>query len=195
MSSPEPRIQPPESVRRDVALFERIRARDTSAIAELYDRHSRMVYGLALRILRNRTDAEDVAQEVFLLVWNRVGTYEATLGSPAAWLAGVARNRAIDRLRANASRARTLDAASGGPGASDDPETRASLSEQQRAVLAALDAIPPEQRDLIEEAYYLGYTQSELAERHRLPLGTVKTRIRTGLQALRQQLAQIGVEQ
>lgn len=188
-------IQSPEGVRADVTLIERIVARDASAVGELYDRHSRLLYGLILRILRNRNEAEDVLQEVFVLVWRRVETYNAALGTPAAWLVRIARNRAIDGLRANAARVRAVESVSLEIPSSENPETTASLGEQQRAVTRALDAIPREQRDLIEEAYYFGFTQSELAERHKLPLGTVKTRIRTGLLSLREQLSQTSVHQ
>ena len=188
-------IQNPESIRLDVLLIDRIAARDAGAVGELYDRHSRLLYGLILRVLRDRSEAEEVLQEVFVLVWNRVSTYNAALGSPAGWLVGIARNRAIDRLRANTARLRAVESAPFEVHSNDDPERSASLGEQQRAVLRALDAIPSEQRQLIEEAYYLGFTHSELAERHKLPLGTVKTRIRSGLLTLREQLSQIPVEQ
>jgi RNA polymerase sigma-70 factor (ECF subfamily) len=187
-------ILPPAS-HPDFALLERIAARDAAAVGELYDRHSRLLYGLILRILRDRGEAEEILQEVFVLVWNRVATYNPGLGPPAAWLVGIARNRAIDRLRANSARRRAIESVRVDVESNESPETDASLGEEQRAIRQALDAIPPEQRNLIEEAYFLGFTHSELAERHKLPLGTVKTRIRTGLLALRGQLSQIGVEQ
>jgi RNA polymerase sigma-70 factor (ECF subfamily) len=179
----------------DFALLERIAGRDAGAVGELYDRHSRLLYGLILRIVRDRSEAEEILQEVFVLVWNRVATYNPGLGPPAAWLVGIARNRAIDRLRANSARRRAIESARIDVESNENPETDALVSEQQRAIRQALETIPREQRDLIEEAYFLGFTHSELAERHKLPLGTVKTRIRTGLLALRGQLAQIGVEQ
>jgi RNA polymerase sigma-70 factor, ECF subfamily len=188
-------IQSPEDSRVDITLIERIVARDASAVGELYDRQSRLLYGLILRILRDRSEAEEVLQEVFLLVWNRAETYDVAAGSPAAWFVRIARNRAIDRLRANTARVRAVESLPFELQSSENPETSASLGEQQRAVARALDAIPREQRDLIEEAYYLGLTQSELAERHKLPLGTVKTRIRTGLLTLRQQLSQVSIRQ
>jgi RNA polymerase sigma-70 factor (ECF subfamily) len=117
-----------------------------------------------------------------------------TLGPPAAWLVRIARNRAIDRLRANSVRLRAVESAPDPP-AAESPETRASLSQQQLAVARALDALPRDQRELIEQAYFLGLTQSELADRFKLPLGTVKTRIRTGMMALRQQLSEMFIEQ
>ena len=188
-------MQGPEGTHADVALLRRIAAHDAAAVGELYDRHSRLLYGLILRILRDCGEAEEVLQEVFVAAWNRGASYNAALGTPAAWLVGIARNRAIDRLRANAVRRRAIEKAPLETEPGDSPERNASLGEQQRAVIRALEAIPPAQRCLIGEAYYFGFTQSELAERHKLPLGTVKTRIRSGLMALRQHLSEIGVEQ
>jgi len=175
-------------VRADIALIERIVAREADAVGELYDRHNRLLFGLILRILRDRSESEEVLQEVFVLVWTRAETYNVALGSPAAWLVRIARNRAIDRLRANAVRLRAVESA---PAAAnvDNPEAQAAASEQQRVVASALESLPSDQRTLIEEAYFLGMTQSELADKFKLPLGTVKTRIRAGMQALRQQLS------
>ena len=167
-------------------------ARDAGAIGELYDRHSRLLFGLILRIVKDRGEAEEVLQEVFVQVWTRADTYNVSLGVPAAWLVRIARNRAIDRLRANNVRARTAEATPPPPPV-ESPETRAAMTEQQRAIARALDTLPPEQRQLIEDAYFLGLTQSELAERFRLPLGTVKTRIRTGMLTLRRELQQVMV--
>ena len=181
---------PPEDPRADIALLNRVIARDASAIGELYDRHSRLLFGLILRILRDRSEAEEVLQEVFVQIWTRADTYQVELGVPAAWMVRVARNRAIDRLRANAVRIRTAEATPLPPPV-ESPETRAALSEQQRAIARALDTLPPEQRQLIECAYFQGLTQSELAERFGLPLGTVKTRVRTGLMTLKRELQQV----
>ncbi len=177
----------------DIALLERIVARDARAVGELYDRHHRLLFGLALRILKDRAEAEEVLQEAFVQVWTRADTYVTALGSPAGWLVRIVRNRAIDRLRANATRARALESAPR-PAPLDSPELSAVQREQQQAVARALDALPAEQRDLIEHAYFMGLTQSELASRFQLPLGTVKTRIRTGMMALRQQLPQTLIE-
>lgn len=184
-----------EDAAADIALLDRIVRRDASAVGELYDRYNRLLFGLILRILKDRGDAEEVLQEVFVQVWTRAETYNVALGSPAAWLVRIARNRAIDRLRANSVRTRAVEAAPP-PAAAPSPEARATVSERQRAVRFALDALPPEQRELIEQAYYRGLTQSELAEQFGLPLGTVKTRIRTGMLTLRRGLQQwmVGVE-
>jgi RNA polymerase sigma-70 factor, ECF subfamily len=179
----------PEDVRDDISLIERIVARDERAVADLYDRHSRLLFGLILRIIRDRSEAEEVLQEVFVQLWNKADTYNVALGSPAAWLVRVARNRAIDRLRANTVRIRAVESVPG-PAAVESPEAAAAATEQQRAIGRALETLPLEQRVLIEQAYFLGLTQSELADRFKLPLGTVKTRIRTGMIALRQHLSQ-----
>jgi RNA polymerase sigma-70 factor (ECF subfamily) len=183
-------MQSSDETRTDITLLDRIIARDERAVAELYDAHSRLLYGLVMRILRDRSEAEEVLQEVFVQVWTRAETYNVALGSPAAWLVRIARNRAIDRLRANAVRLRAVELAPVAD-AVETPEARAAVTEQQRAVARALDTLPPDQRVLIEQAYFMGLTQSELAERFKLPLGTVKTRIRTGMIALRRHLSQL----
>jgi RNA polymerase sigma-70 factor, ECF subfamily len=176
-----------DEVRSDVALLDRVIARDPNALGELYDTHNRLLFGLIFRILNNRDEAEEVLQEVFVQAWTRASTYHAALGSPAGWLVGIARNRAIDRLRANAVRVRTFEAAPARP-STEAPETRPAVDEQQLDVQRALDALPSEQRDLIKQAYFLGFTHTELADRFSLPLGTVKTRIRSGMQAMRGRL-------
>lgn len=178
-----------DDVRVDRVLLERIAARDASAIASLYDRQSRLLYSLIHRILQDRSEAEEVLQEVFLVAWTRIDTYNPDLGSPLAWLVRIARNRAIDRMRSNQARMRAVE---GLPAANvvDSPEKAALVSERRRAVVQALTALPSDQRQLIETAYFTGLSQSELASRFELPLGTVKTRIRTGLRTLRQALGE-----
>jgi RNA polymerase sigma-70 factor (ECF subfamily) len=182
----------PDDPRVDIALIQRLVARDGTAVGELYDRHSRLLYGLILRIVRDRSEAEEILQEVFVQVWTRADTYDVGIGPPIAWFVRIARNRAIDRLRANNVRLRTVEATPLPPPV-ESPEARAAVSEQQSAVARALEALPPEQRRLIEDAYFLGLTQSELAERFGLPLGTVKTRVRTGMMTLRRELQHIMV--
>jgi RNA polymerase sigma-70 factor, ECF subfamily len=185
-------MQSPDDIRDDVRLLERVTARDAEAVGELYDRHSKLLYGLILRIVRNASEAEEVLQDVFLQVWKRAETFNASLGSPVAWLVRIARNRAIDRLRASRANMRTLEAPP--PPVSENPEARAELSEQQRALDRALDALSAEERQLLEHAYFLGLTQSELAERFGLPLGTVKTRMRTAMMTLRRELQPMMVD-
>jgi RNA polymerase sigma-70 factor, ECF subfamily len=178
----------------DVALMARLVARDATAIGELYDRHCRVLYGLILRILKQHGEAEEVLQEVFMSAWTRADSFDATVGAPIAWLLRIARNRALDRLRANAVRVRAVESAPPANREADTPETHTAARQQQAAVRRALDTLPADQRELIEQAYFLGLTQSELAARHGLPLGTVKTRVRTAMSSLREQLAAVDDE-
>jgi RNA polymerase sigma-70 factor (ECF subfamily) len=184
-----------ESDHTDVGLMQRVAARDTAALAELYDRHSRLLFGLILCIVRHRAEAEDILQEAFVRVWTRAKTYDAQMGGPLPWIVRVARNCAIDRLRARRVRS-TVDA-----GAIDGilietvaatdiqtPEASVLRAERGRSLTDALGGLPAEQRQLIEAAFFEGYTHSELAQRFGLPLGTVKTRIRAGMIAMRQRL-------
>lgn len=174
----------------DLQLIERIAARDATAVASLYDRHSRLLYSLIFRILQDRSESEEVLQEVFLIAWTRVETYDRELGSPVGWLVRIARNRAVDRLRANNVRKRAVEEAP--PlGPAEDPEEAAIVAERRLRVKRALDMLPPQQRELIETAYFMGLSNTELAARFRLPLGTVKTRIRAGMKALREALQQL----
>src|SRR5262245_15331427 len=183
----------------DLGLLQRITTRDETALAELYDRHSRLVYTVVTRILGSPSDAEDVLQETFVRVWSRADTYDGLLGSPATWLTRIARNRAIDRLRARRLRANVAiePAVHNGepprsvePATRDTPETLLEGRAVAGAVQMALAALTPPQRTLIEAAFFEGYTHSELATRFGVPLGTVKTRIRTGLAAMRSRLEQ-----
>jgi RNA polymerase sigma-70 factor (ECF subfamily) len=175
-------------------LLQRIVVRDTAAVAELYDRHSSLLFGVIMRILRNRSDAEDVLQEVFARVWTRADTYDERLGCPAAWLTRMARNRAIDRLRARRTRGEADEPAAESPreervaGPELTPEHLAQAAERTGQIRTALDALPEEQRVLIVAAFFEGHTHSELAARFQLPLGTVKTRIRNGMLTMRDQL-------
>ena len=184
----------------DVGLLQRIATRDEAALAEFYDRHSRLAYSVIMRILRSPSDADDVLQETFVRVWSRADTYDAMLGSPATWLTRIARNRAIDRLRARRVRGNVAvepavqsgDAASRWePVTHDTPETLLEDHTIAGAVRTALASLTPAQRALIEAAFFEGYTHTELATRFGVPLGTVKTRIRTGLAAMRGRLEQV----
>ena len=171
----------------DSDVLRRLAAGDREAVAELYDRHAARVLGLAYRIVRNSSDAEDVVQEVFAQAWRTAPSYQAARGTVAGWLLMMARTRAIDRLRARQSRRDT----EGEPDVEAIPSDAASLSDQiiadQQAagVRAAMDTLPPDQRTALDLAYFEGLTQTEIAERLRIPLGTVKTRIRSALASLR----------
>lgn len=166
---------------RDMALGQ------LTALERFYDRYIQLVYNLVLRIVRNRADADEVVQRVFLQVWRDASRYDPSRGAPEAWLLTLARTRAIDALRAarrggeRVETRLTHDIADTGVGSA------ARLPERQR-VTGALDELSPAQRELLELAYYEGLTQTEIAARTGLPLGTVKTRIRTGLERLREVL-------
>jgi len=160
-------------------LLERLIGGDSSALAEFYDRYAALVNGLALRILRNTAEAEDVVQEVFVQVWRQAERYDPTRGSAEAWLCMMARSRSLDRLRRRASRREEPDDAAPGAGA-QTPRTEEAI-----AVRTALETLSLDQRRALELAYYEGLTQTEIAARLDEPLGTIKTRIRTAMIRLR----------
>jgi RNA polymerase sigma-70 factor (ECF subfamily) len=173
----------------DTHLIARIARGDSQALAELYDRHSTLLYSLILRIVRSTSDAQDVLQETLLLVWRRAEQYDAAVGSPAAWLVGIARHRAIDRWRAN-GRVPCVGEAHNPEGACSAPTPDVLLAQREQVTIisSVLERLPAEQRELIELAFFEGFTHAELADRCGLPLGTVKSRLRAGLTALRPML-------
>jgi RNA polymerase sigma-70 factor (ECF subfamily) len=176
----------------DRSTLARMADGDSDALGDLYDRHGRLVYSLALRIVRDQRDAEEVVQDVFAQAWRQSARYSAGRGSVVAWLLTLTRSRAVDRLRGRRSRP-------DGPGDSDpilDLADAAAAPDEQlfwtlraERVRAALDRLPFLQRVAIELAFYEGLTHAEIAARLEEPLGTVKTRIRQGLLKLREQLA------
>ena len=163
------------------ALLDRLASGDKSALGALYDRHAGLVKGLALRILADTADAEDVVQEVFLQVWRQADRYDDARGSFEAWLVTIARTRALDRLRRRLARREQTEETA--PTPSKMPETEKTL-----AVREALSVLSADQRRAVELAYYGGLTQSEIAETLDTPLGTIKTRIRSALIRLRAEL-------
>lgn len=174
----------------DVELLKAIAARDEAALARLYDCYRTILFGLLMRILNNREEAEDVLQEVFLQVWRKAADFDENRGRPFTWLVTLARSRGIDRLRMLASRERVAEA--GAREVSEeisDAATDAFKSEQRGLVSDALAKLPDEQKSPIMLAYFDGLTQSEIARHLDAPLGTVKTRMRTGMIRLRELLA------
>jgi RNA polymerase sigma-70 factor (ECF subfamily) len=160
-------------------VIRRLAAGDEKALRLLFDRYAGLVNGLALKILRNDADAEDVVQAVFLQTWRQAERYDAERGTPAAWLCAMARTRALDLLRRRVSRREEpWDIASG--------STSAPGFVERIAVKQALAGLSANQRQALELAYYEGLTQAEISERLATPLGTVKTRIRTALIRLRE---------
>ena len=174
----------------DVALLSAIAARDEVALAQLYDRYRAILFGLLMRILNNREEAEDVLQEVFLQVWRKAEDFDENRGRPFTWLVTLARSRGIDRLRTLAARERVAEAGAREPSEEiSDAATDAFKSEQRGLVSDALAKLPDEQNRPIMLAYFEGLTQSEIATNLGAPLGTVKTRMRTGMIRLRELLA------
>jgi RNA polymerase sigma-70 factor (ECF subfamily) len=164
---------------------------DQQALAALYDATSRTVYGLLLRILSDAAAAEEVLLDVYTQAWRQAGSYNDGRGTPMAWLTTIARSRAIDRLRrGRAERQQTepLDAAAQAATGAASVEDDVSAIETRAFVRAALDSLAPEQREVIELAYYGGMSHSEIAAARGLPLGTVKTRTRLGMLRLREML-------
>lgn len=182
-------MQPNPANSSDVELLHAIAARDDEALASLYDRYRLILFGLLLRILNSREDAEDVLQEVFLQIWRRAKDFDEGRGQAFTWMITLARSRAIDRLRVLAARHRLAASASHETEEVSDAAADAVGSEQREIVAGALAQIPDEQRRTLMLAYFEGLTQSEIAARLDAPLGTVKTRMRSGMIRLRELLA------
>ena len=175
----------------DAELVKRLQQRDPQALAELYDRYGRLAYSLILRVVRNAATAEDLVQETFLRVWNRAQGFDAQRGALGPWLLAVARYRAIDYLRSAGGRDRNaleLEDVDH-PSLFTEMESGLLASDSVRAVKVAMERLSPNQRQVIELAYFEGLTQTEMAERMGQPLGTVKTWVRTALKNLRDELA------
>jgi RNA polymerase sigma-70 factor (ECF subfamily) len=179
-----------QSFNQAVYLIEQTAKQDREAFSQLYDRFSTLVFTLAMRMLRERGDAEDLLQEVFVQVWRQAENYSQERGSPEAWIVNIARSRAIDKLR---SRRRMEEAFV----LTDDParaestenvESQVAESEARLTMNSALANLPEAQRRVLELAYFDGLSQSEIADRLKEPLGTVKTRMRSGIQRLRDML-------
>ena len=175
----------------DIELLHAVARSDEAALAALYDRYRLILFSLLVRILNSREEAEDVLQEVFLQVWRRAGDFDEERGRPFTWLVTLARSRAIDRLRVLASRQRLADsAAQEVTGEASDAVADTLHAEQREIVARALATLPEEQRRTLKLAYFEGLTQSEIATQLGTPLGTVKTRMRTGMMKLRELLGE-----
>lgn len=180
----------------DATLLDRIAARDAAAFELLYDRHSRAAYGLAYRILGEPGAAEDVVQDVFLTVWRQPESYGAERGPVRSWLLAVTHHRAIDLVRRRGyreDRQQNIDDALPLPDRADTGE-QARLNIEGEQVRQALEQLPPDQQRSVELAYFGGYTHDEIARKLGVPLGTVKGRLRIGLQKMRGYLRTRGLE-
>ena len=175
----------------DAALLERLLQKDVSAFEQLYDRHSRLVYSLVLRILQQASTAEEVVQDVFLHLWRRASQYDPALGPFTPWLLTLARNRALDHLRLKSERQRRReDQPEELPVVAAAPEFEKALDEKRRAerVRSLMASLNPQQKKAIELAYFEGLTHTEIAANLKEPLGTVKSWIRNGLLRLKEGL-------
>lgn len=180
----------------DAALVRQVAGGDRDALAKLYDRFSRPLYAVALRILHDATEAEDVVHDVFISVWQKAATFEPARCSALGWAIALTRNRAIDRLRTRRRRHELLDASAPADLGYEENATDAKtssgelwLKEKATAVRRAVTELSTEQRQALELAFFSGLTQQEIAARLKEPLGTVKARIRRGLLKLRDLLA------
>src|SRR5262245_20214253 len=164
---------------------------DRDALADVYDRHARLRYSLALRIVRQQADAEDVLQDVFAQVWRQAERYDMGRGTVIGWLVTLTRSRALDRLRRGRVRPQSAGDDLARDVADEAPGVDLALvsEEQAEAVRAALTALPENQRVPLELAYYEGLSQAEIAAKLDVPLGTIKTRMRQALIRLRDAMA------
>jgi RNA polymerase sigma-70 factor, ECF subfamily len=181
---------PISSSQTDAELYRVLKDGQKSALGDIYDRYGKLVYGLALKILNNSQEAEDLTQEIFLALW-RYRAYDPTRGSLGSFLSMMTRSRAIDKIRSRQSSLKSLERWSRTMSAETIPNAPfelASFTERSQQVRNALVQLSQEQRQVLEMAYYDGLSQSEIAQRLNIPLGTVKTRSRLGLLRLRQVL-------
>jgi RNA polymerase sigma-70 factor (ECF subfamily) len=171
-----------------VQLIKRAADNDREAFGQLYDRFSSMVFTLAVRMLKTRSDAEDLLQEVFVQVWRQAANYDEERGSPEAWIVNMARSRALDKIRSIRRTEKNIVLADDPAQArsTDNVESSAIDLEVRLTMNSALANLPENQRRVLELAYFDGLTQNEIADRLGEPLGTVKTRMRSGIQRLRE---------
>jgi len=169
------------------------------ALEMLYQRYQRYAYALAYRILHESTSAEDIVQEAFLAVWRKADSYQRHHGSVYSWLQAIVHHRAIDRVRSAAYRDNQwtplqTEGEQDPPSEERDVWEEAWLQEQGKLIRQVLEQLPTEQRQVIELAYFDGYTHAEIAERNNIPLGTVKGRMRLGLQKMKYLLSEFGLD-
>jgi RNA polymerase sigma-70 factor (ECF subfamily) len=181
----------------DEDLLARLIDRDTDAFATLYDRHSRMAFGLAYRMLGDASAAEDVVQEAFLSVWRQADTFRPGRAAARTWLLSIVHHRAVDRLRRMDSREvveATMDEPPDRADERTDVEQEVAALVEAQQVRSALGVLPPDQRRAIELAYFGGHSHGEIARMLGIPTGTVKSRLRIGLEKLRTVLQDVGFQ-
>jgi RNA polymerase sigma-70 factor, ECF subfamily len=176
----------------DPDLIARLRGRDPGAMTDVYDRYGKLAYSIVYRIIHHPQTAEDLVQEVFLRLWNRILDFDSKRGSLALWIVCMARSRALDHVRSAEWKRRgrhTSDFVMESLCFDDDPTQQIAIFQQMQAVKAALGNLSEHERNALELAYYEGLSQSQIADRLQQPLGTVKTWIRTALMKLRREVA------
>jgi RNA polymerase sigma-70 factor, ECF subfamily len=177
-------------------LISQVAEGNESALGALYDGTSRLVYGLALRILADIAEAEEVTIEVYMQVWRKAGDYNPERSTPSVWLLMLTRSRAIDRVRSATKRSRREESLDiDVPTLGDDPEDAALAVERRQLIQNALAKLTPQQRRAIELAYFSRLSQSEIAVQMRQPIGTVKSLIRFGMIKLRELLGSLKEEE
>ena len=174
----------------DLTLLQRAARGDGSAVMALYDRHAPALLALAMRVLGNRDEAEEVLQESFVRIWQEAASYDANRAGFRAWACTIVRNRALDLVRRRGTQIRGT-AVMEQPEPPAKPDAVAQSGEDAARVRAALATLPEAQRHALELAYYEGLTHVEIAERTKTPLGTVKTRILDGMRKLKQMLVEV----
>jgi RNA polymerase sigma-70 factor, ECF subfamily len=176
----------------EIELIQRIANGDQTAFAALYDRLSPILYSMALRMMNDAIEAEDVLQDGFVYIWQRANTFDASRGSPISWAITIVRHKAIDRLRVRLRGERLRERASASPELASDKDDQSArepfLRERRAQVKSALAQLPGEQREALQLAFFSGLPQQHIAAKIATPLGTVKARIRRGLLQLRQLL-------
>ncbi|MEX0736061.1 MAG: sigma-70 family RNA polymerase sigma factor [Bacteroidota bacterium] len=187
-----------EHYKQDLDLLKRIQRRDQKALSLLYDRYAPILFPLSLRVVSSRDEAEEILQEVFLQVWEKADTYVAERGSVYSWVVTICRNRSIDRIRSRNFKKKTkevgLEASQSVPDSnrSSNPHDLVVLKGYAETVREALKSLSSLEMKILELSYYEGHSQSEIAAMLKLPLGTVKTKMRKGLQKLRQIVGEEG---
>jgi len=182
----------PSNPDREVELLRRISEGDRVAFGEFYELYSTLLFSVAVKILHDPKEAEDVLQEVFVSIWEKARAFDARLGKPSSWAMTFVRNKAIDRIRASQRRTRLAEtaAAEAAPESATTPSANESVCGREKAELIrdAVTGLPLDQRQAIELAFFTGLTQNEISERLKEPLGTIKARIRRGMLKLREKL-------
>jgi RNA polymerase sigma-70 factor (ECF subfamily) len=188
-------VSPSEDLRNlaDEEVMQLVQQGDPRAFELLYDRHGGAAFSLAYRMVGDRVTAEDISQEAFLSIWRSRLRYQAERGSVRTWVLGVVHHRTIDALRRNLVHDRRRASAEGIEERQEAPErtdVEVARREEARQVRSAIDALPEDQSQVIELAYFGGFTHSQIAEMLEMPIGTVKGRMRLGLEKLRRQLSE-----